>query len=344
MLRPLFISFIITGACLAQAPVPVDPAAKLISEIEILASAEPPLLGIDTQTEAAKILLATRPAVARRFLDSALHRTRSLLDPHTVRLLMFPAVDLLYKLDPADAAQAISIHLLSIQSRKPTHEDGLLLSSFAGLLQSSHPELSAACTAEFERIRKLDPGKREEIEKPQAKEPSTEGLDPDAQVSLARKQKDPLVRIGMLMSVIDDSDTPPRRRAALAAEALPDTEKLPIGSDDRLLSQSMLTRRLYEAGDRPGAAIAAQMLEQTFVKMFDCETAACTSFKGDGSPGEMVRLFAEYLDENKIDPGDLGLTHRSLQVRMLLIDLNRILGGKKSSIFGGLTGSILWPG
>jgi hypothetical protein len=334
----LFLAF--SGVCLAQAPAPVDPAAKLIDEIETLASAEPPLLGIDTQTEAAKILLTARPPIARRFLDSALSRTRPLLDPHTVRLLIFPAIDLLYKLAPDEAAQLISAQLLSTQSRKPTHEDGLLLSSFAGLLQTSHPELSAACTAEFQRIRKLDPPTQEEIDKPKPKAPSTEGLDLDAHVELARKQKDPLVRIEMLLSAIDDSETPPRRRAALAAEALPDTEKLPIGSDDRLLSQSMLTRRLYEAGDRPGAALAAQMLEQTFIKLFDCETAACTSFKGEGSPGDMVRLFAEYLDDNKIDPGELGLTHRSLHVRMLLIRLNRMLGGKKPSMFGALPASL----
>lgn len=317
-----------TGVCLAQTPVPVDPAAKLIGEIETLASAEPPLLGIDTQTEAAKILLTASPDLSRRFLDSALSRTRTLLDPHTVRNLMYPAVELLHKLDPGEAAQTISAHLLSLQSRKPTIEDGHLLDSFSSLLRRSHPTLSEACKTEFERILKLDPATPEEIDRPKAKAPSTEGLDLDAQVDLARKQKDPLVRIEMLISVIDDKETTSRRRAALAAEALPDTEKLPVGSDDRLLSQSMLTRRLYEAGDRSGAANAAQMLELTFSKMFDCESAACTSFKGEGSPGEMVRLFAEYLDENHISPSDLGLTHRSLTVRMMLIELNRMLEEK----------------
>ena len=323
------VSFLFTGVCFAQAPVPVDPADRLIGEIETLASAEPPLLGIDTQTEAAKILLSARPAVARRFLDSALSRTRSLLDPHTVRNLMFPAVELLYKIDPDEAAQSISSHLLSIQARKPSLEDGLLLDSFSSILRLSHPSLADACHTEFERIRKLDPPSPEEIDKPKAKWPNTEGLNPDEFTDLARKQKDPLVRIEMLISVIDDKDTPPRRRAALAAEALAETEKLAIDDGDRLLSQSMLTRRLFEAGDLPGAANAAQMLERTFMKLYDCESAACTSFKGEGSPGEAVRLFAEYLDDNRISPSDLGLTHRSLTVRMLLIELNRMLEEKK---------------
>ncbi|MBA3972613.1 MAG: hypothetical protein C0504_00175 [Candidatus Solibacter sp.] len=318
-----------SGVCLAQAPVPVDPAAKLIEEIDTIASAEPPLLGIDTQTEAAKILLTARPATARRLLDSALSRIRPLLDPLTVRSLMFPAVDLLYKLDPDEAAHTVSTHLLTIQSRKPSRDDGLLLSSFEPLFRLTHPSLATACEAESERILKLHPPTHDGIDKPKSKAPSIDGFDLDARIELARKQKDPLVRIEMLISVIDDKDTPPRRRAALAADALPDTEKLPVGSDGRLLAQSMLTRRLYEAGDRPGAALAAQMLEQTFAKMFDCDSAACTSFTGEAPPGDMVRLFAEYLDENHISPADLGLTHRSLTVRIMLIELQKLLESKK---------------
>ena len=42
----------------------------------------------------------------------------------------------------------------------------------------------------------------------------------------------------------------------------------------------------------------AKMLGQTFTKMYDCDTSACTSFKSKEAPGDMVRFFAEYLDEN----------------------------------------------
>lgn len=332
----VLLGLILTGVCLAQTPAPIDPASKLIEEIETMAAAEPPLLGIDTQTEAAKILMNARPSDGRRFLMNALNRAGSLTDPHTIRMLLFPAVEILYRHDPAEAIQVITAHLAAIQSRKAALDDGLLLDSFSSLIEVRHPELASACKSEFERIRKLDPANQEEIDKPKAKWPGASGKNADELIELARKQKDPLVRIEMFLSVIDDKETPPRRGAALAAEVLPDTERLPVGEADRLFSQSMLTRRLYEAGDRPGASLAAQMLEQTFVKMFDCESAACTSFKGEGSPGEMVRLFAEYLDENKIDPEELGLTHRSLRVRMLLIQLNGLLGGKKSSIFKGI--------
>jgi hypothetical protein len=324
-----------TGVCLAQTPVPVDPAAKLIEEIETLASAEPPLLGIDTQTEAARILLTSRPAAGRRFLEDALNRIRPLTDPHTIRILAYPAVELLYKHHPGEGVQVISAYLTSTQAKKAILEDGLLLDSFSNLVEAHHPDLAAACGAEFESIRKADPPKQDEAEKSKPRTPSVEGLDLDAVIALTRRQKDPLVRIEMALGAIDDAETPVRRRAALAAEFLPDTEKLPLG-DDRLMSQSMLTRRLYEAGDHSGAALAAQMLEQTFTRMFDCDSAACTSFTADGPPGEMVRMFAEYLDENKIDPEELGLTHRSLRVRMLLIRLNTILGGKKSSMLGRL--------
>lgn len=324
-----FFFLLYMGVCLAQAPVPDDPAAKLIDEIETIASAEPPLLGIDTQTEAAKILLSARPAIARRFLDSALSRTRTLLDPLTVRTLMFPAVDLLYKLDPDEAAQTVSAQLLSIQSRKPSRDDGLLLSSFAPLFRRTHPELAASCEAESERILKLHPPTHEDIDKPKAKWPKTDGLNADEFIDLARQQKDPLVRVEMLISASDDSETPPRRRAALSADALAVTDKLPSSDGSRIVYQSMLTRRLHEAGDLPAAANAAQMLEQSFIRMYDCETAACTSFKGEDSPGELVRFFAQYLEENHISPADLGLTHRSLAVRMMLIELPKILETRK---------------
>ncbi|MBE0659149.1 MAG: hypothetical protein IH602_15750 [Bryobacteraceae bacterium] len=329
MLRTAVLFLAFSGVCLAQAPVPVDPAAKLIEEIETIASAEPPLLGIDTQTEAAKILLTARPATARRLLDSALSRTRTLLDPLTVRNLMFPAVDLLYKLDPDEAAQTVSTHLLTIQARKPSRDDGLLLSSFEPLFRHTHPSLAAACEAESERILKLHPPTHDGIDKPSAKWPKTDGLNTDEFIDLARQQKDPLVRVEMLISAIDDKDTPPRRGAALASEALASTDKLPISDGSRIVYQSMLTRRLHQAGDLPTAANAAQMLEQSFIKMYDCETAACTSFKGDDSPGELVRFFAQYLNENHIAPADIGLTHRSLSVRMMLIELPKILETRK---------------
>ena len=330
MFRFLLASLAWIGVCLGQAPDVPQQLDKLIDEIETLASAEPPLLGIDTQIETAKVLMAAKRPSGRRFLDDALNRIRSILDPHSVRTLLFPAFELLFQQDPAEAVLIVSAQLAAIQSRRPTLDDGLLLDSFASLLEPRYTELAASCKAEFERIRKINPAPKEEIDQSKPKRPNVEGLDVDACIAVARKQKEPLVKIELFLDAMDRHDeTTPGKRASLAAEVLPETEKLPMGSEDRLLAQSRLTRRLFEAGDRPGAAIGAQMLEQTFVKMYDCESAACLSFKGKDPPGEWVRFFAEYLDENHITPADLGLTHRSLRVRMLLIELKKSLEEKK---------------
>jgi len=318
------------GVCLGQAQALPQQQAKLIEEIETLASAEPPLLGIDTQIETARILIAAKRPEGRRLLDDAHGRIRSILDPHSVKALLFPAFELLFQQDPDEAVLLVSAQLAAIQSRKPTLDDAQLLDSFASVLEPRYAELAASCKAEFERIRKIDPEPKQEIDKSKPKQPNVEGLDVDACIAVARKQKEPLVKIEMFLEAMDrHEETTPGKRASLAAEILPETEKLPMGSEDRLLAQSMLTRRLFEAGDRPGAAIGAQMLEQTFVKMYDCESAACMSFKGKDPPGEWVRFFAEYLDENHITPADLGLTHRSLRVRMLLIELKKSLEEKK---------------
>ncbi len=328
MFRFVLVSLAWTGVCFGQAPVPPQERDKLIEEIETLASAEPPLLGIDTQIETAKVLLAAKRPEGRRFLDDALNRIRSLSDARSVRELLYPAVELLLKVNPDDAQMLVAAHVSGIQGRKAVREDGLLLDSFASLLEQRFPDLAATCKAEFERINKLNTQEETLEGKKGPKAPSMEGLDLDARIALARKQKEPMVRIEMLLDVMDAAETSARRRAALASEVLPETEKLPM-DEDRLVSQSMLTRRLFEAGDRPGAALAAQMLEQTFVKMYDCETAACMAVTKEGSPGEAVRMFAEYLDENGITPADLGLTHRSLRVRMLLIELKKSFEVKK---------------
>ena len=334
MLRFILIVAALPGICMGQAVAPPRASApsqrteRLIEEIESLASAEPPLLGIDTQIEAAKILLPVRRKQGRRFLDDALNRIRSLRDPRTVRELLYPAVQLLLQDNPEDARLLVSAQLSMVQGRKPERESGLLLASFATLLDQRFPELAASCKAEFERINKADPDKDRLEGKRGVKPPDVDALNLDERIALARKQKESIVRIQMFMDVIDDEETPPRKKASLAAEVLPETDKLPLG-EDRLISQSMLTRRLFEAGDRPGAALAAQMLEQTFVKMYDCEASACIAVTQEGSPGEAVSLFAQYLDENGISPADLGLTHRSLQVRMMLIELKKTLEAKR---------------
>lgn len=163
--------------------------------------------------------------------------------------------------------------------------------------------------------------------------PSVEGLSDTEIVALARRQP-PLVAAQMLLDLLDDDKPLPAmpRRLAIAREALELSEKLPP-SEDRLVCQSMLARRLYHYGDPVRAAAAARMLEETFTKLYECDSAACTSIRLAGNPGQPVADFAEYLLENGIRPADLGLSHPSLDARVLILDLGTLLNGKRKSLF-----------
>ncbi|MBI5282901.1 MAG: hypothetical protein HY858_14545 [Candidatus Solibacter usitatus] len=170
------------------------------------------------------------------------------------------------------------------------------------------------------------------------KEPPTEGLTTDEIVVLARQQP-PLTHAAILLDLIDkDKDLLLPRRVTLASEALEASTGVSLRVE-RLWAQSMLTRRLYQFGDLPKAALAAQLLAESFQKMYDCESAGCLSFQGDDNPGDLIYSFAEYLREHGIRPEDLGLSNRSLTARMILLDLEHAVEGKKRKF--GLFGTAL---
>jgi hypothetical protein len=162
--------------------------------------------------------------------------------------------------------------------------------------------------------------------------PDIQGLDESEVVALARKQA-PLAAAAMLLELLDDNKplAPPARRAAIAREALELTAKIPP-CDDRLMAQSMLTRRLYQYGDRDQAAIAARMLQESFRLQYDCESAACTSIRLEETPGQPISDFADYLLEHKIRPADLGLQHVSLDARVAIADLDTLLNGSRKRL------------
>ncbi|MBI4892515.1 MAG: hypothetical protein HY821_17960 [Acidobacteria bacterium] len=189
-------------------------------------------------------------------------------------------------------------------------------------------ELQAAIAAVEAGSRVPDP----RIHKQKDEEPETpdvKGMDEDEVIALARKQP-PLAAMAMLLSLLED-DKPvatPARRSAIAWEALELSPKLPP-TDDRLVVQSMLTRRLFTYGDRDHAAAGARMLAETYQKRYDCESAACTTIQLNDNPGEPIMDFAEYLLDNEIRPADLGLHHVSLDARVLVLDLGKAATGKR---------------
>lgn len=226
------------SAAVAEQP----PFAREIEEIGRIAASEPPLLGIDTQIRAARVLAAPRRDESARLAEAG----------------------------PKN------------EPRPPRKDqpEGTLFSP---------------------RSHELD------------------GLSHDDILTLARKQQDPSAALDLIMHVMDD-EPDARRRISLFSEAL-DLSARTGNLIDRLLAQSMLTRRLYEEGDLPRAAVGAQMLAENFERLYHCESAACDRFEGEDNPGEIIHSFAEYLREHKIPAERIGLSHPSLRVRILLLQI-----------------------
>lgn len=372
----------------------LPPAEEIVDQIERIAVAEPPVLGIDTQIRAATILQPKQPERAHRFLADATSRALTLEDPHTRAHFVIGITE---AMSPIDAAEAETLCLLLpphaaedplphcynvlFRSRQdwpdakalyrraiaagafstPAFRDHLeravkqhreeLAAEFLLLLESypgkdATPSELQQLTELAQFIRKFEPAlasqaaelakttkppkadKSTPEKKKDDERPSTKDLEPDQVIALARKQT-PLIQTELLIDLIDKPDLTTPQRISIAYQAVEAANRIPPEVDDRLVALSMLTRRLYEYGDRPKAAVAAQMLADAFAKLYKCDLAACVSFSGDESPGEIIYQFAEYLAEHKIQPADLGLNHKSLEARLLLFDLEESLQGKR---------------
>lgn len=255
------------------------------------------------------------------------------------------------KRHPESAAAEYST-LLAAFPADPSPEDVSQLLQFTRDLGSAYPDLAKegfakARAALKDRRFRTDPDTLRDLEaqaagRPPAdrqkrnedpEAPSVEGLSDTEIVTLARRQS-PIVALTLLLDLLDDAKPLPPlpRRLSIAREALDLSDKLPPG-EDRLVVQSMLTRRLYHYGDPATAAKAARLLEDSFRKTYDCDNAACTSIRLQGNPGEPIADFAEYLLENNIRPAALNLTNASLDARVLILELGTLLNGKRKSLF-----------
>jgi hypothetical protein len=206
---------------------------------------------------------------------------------------------------------------------------------FARIAQKIAPDLVET----FPKPKRLEPASPP-TEKPKKKEedippdPDVSKLRFDDAVALARAQKHPRPKAGALLEILDREDTPEARRGPLALEALDASTNMEPG-DDRLVAQSMLTRRLWVFGLKAEAGKAAAQLELSFELLCRCRDATCDTLQDREDCAERVMDFAEYLHENNLSPQDLGLTHRSLRVRILILQLDELLNGKKKKgLFG----------
>lgn len=303
----------------------------LLDEIETIAASEPPIIGIDTQLRLAGALGEKRPADAARVMRDSGSRIMTIRDLPTRSVLLADWMKLQANLNLTEAESMYRVYLADYFTHELRWDEAEAIIQFAGQTKKQFPSLSQEAEKRAKALH-LSPSKQKG--KPSKSgglfadlfRSKTKEMDAEEKISFARKQEDIGYAITLLLEVIDEAQLTPQRRLSLASEALSMTTKLEPG-DDRLVAQSMLTRRLYEAGDRPGAATAAQMLSESFEKRYDCETAACDTLRDGENPGEIINAFAEYLQENNIPLESLGLSHQSLRVRLLIQDLARSLSG-----------------
>lgn len=131
-------------------------------------------------------------------------------------------------------------------------------------------------------------------------------------------------RVAWLIEISRRKDVTPSQGSSFAAEALALTPRMKL-SENRLMSQAMLTRDAVLRGDDALAASGAKLLSDSFSAFCRCEDSACDSLEGREQCADMIETFAAYLDEHQIAPETLKLYHPSLRARLLLLELERLL-------------------
>jgi len=207
---------------------------------------------------------------------------------------------------------------------------------FVQVAERIAPDLVETYADRLKRYRDVKPEKKEKQKKDEesASDPDISKLSFEEALALGREQKRGIDKAVVLVELLDREDTPEARRGPLALEALEASTKAKP-SDDRLIVQSMLTRRLWVFGLKEEAGKAASMLEESFELLCRCRDATCDSLNERQDCAERVMDFAEYLHENDLKAEDLGLTHRSLRARMLILELDTLLNGKRQKGFFG---------
>lgn len=131
-------------------------------------------------------------------------------------------------------------------------------------------------------------------------------------------------RAGALIDLSRREDLTPKQQARVAYEALSAVQKMPL-SEGRLMGFSMLSRDFATRHEYASAALAAQLLLETYTKVCECGGAHCTVRTETFSCVELIGDYAEYLDEMHITQQSLGLKNLSLDARMLIYDLKKLL-------------------
>lgn len=138
------------------------------------------------------------------------------------------------------------------------------------------------------------------------------------------KLETPLMRAASLIDLSRREDLSPKQQARVASEALSAVDSLPV-SEDRLVALSMLSRDFAKRHELANASLAAQMLSESFSKACDCGSAVCKLNEEEFQCVELVNDYAEYLDELNFTQESLGLNNISLEARLLIFKLQKMV-------------------
>jgi hypothetical protein len=202
-----------------------------------------------------------------------------------------------------------------------------LLREISALLHSIDPEL----LRQYQDRRKeldLPPQAAKEPPKEEKKNdddaPDLSGFTYSEALARARKLDNLLARTGALIDISRREELTAQQRTSVSSEALSTAGKLPL-SVDRLVATAMISRDFARRNDLANAAFAAQLLSETFGKVCECPAATCKHGDEDFDCLQNVEAFAEYLEEFKIPAEAMNLDNISLQARLLVLKLYRLL-------------------
>jgi hypothetical protein len=150
-----------------------------------------------------------------------------------------------------------------------------------------------------------------------------DAMSPAEAVQLARDSKDPRIQsVALTMALMENMRTPGLEAAQLlkqSAARLPDS--LPL----KMFSFGVLADYYAAIGDVAGLGAAAHHAAASFDVCLGCDSEACEKLSVELSPGAAVTEFVEMIEQHKLSADDLGLQHRSLRARTLLLQLKNLL-------------------
>jgi hypothetical protein len=219
------------------------------------------------------------------------------------------------------AATSESLHLAVSDDREK------LLREAASLLESIDPELLKRYKLDLPHMPDKPPQSKEEKKDDDAT-PDLSAFPYAEALTRARKLDNLSARAGALIDISRREELTEQQRTSVASEALSTLGQLPVGGD-RLFGLAMISRDFARRGELAKAALAAQILSETYSKACDCPSATCQHGDEEFDCLQNVEDFAEYLDEFKISPEAMSLDNISLQARLLVLKLHALTGGGK---------------